>query len=92
MTQFEFEKLQDYEDMNEDLIILAMKKAVLLNKRNFSYIDGILKNWKSKGIKTVIQAKQEEQEFKNKKEDKDKKSNYKQREYTDLNKFYINGG
>lgn len=71
MTPFEFEKLQDYKDMNEDLIILAMQKAILSNKRNFNYIDGILKNWKAKGIKTVIQAKQEEQEFKNKKQPKE---------------------
>lgn len=92
MTPFEFEKLQDYKDMDQDLIILAMQKAILSNKRNFNYIDGILKNWKAKGIKTVIQAKQEEQEFKNQKEDKNKKSNYQQREYTDLNKFYMNGG
>ena len=70
MTPFEFEKLQDYKDMDEDLIILAMQKAILSNKRNFNYIDGILKNWKAKGIRTVIQAKQEEQEFKNKKQPK----------------------
>ena len=66
MTPFEFQKLQDYKDMDEELIILAMQKAILSNKRNFNYIDGILKNWKAKGIRTVIQAKQEEQEFKNK--------------------------
>lgn len=63
ITPFEYQKLQDYEHMELDLIILAMQKAVTANKRNFNYIDGILKNWKAKGIKTVIQARNEEQEF-----------------------------
>lgn len=71
LTPYEFEKLQDYADMEEDLIIFAMQKAVTANVRNFNYIEGILKNWKSKGIKTLLQAKNEEIEFKQAKQKKE---------------------
>lgn len=68
ITPFEFQKLQDFSNMEPELIIFAMQKAVTANKRNFNYIDGILKNWKAKGISTLIQAKNEEQEFRRLKE------------------------
>lgn len=68
LTPFEFQKLQDFSNMEPELIIFAMQKAVTANKRNFNYIDGILKNWKTKGISTLIQAKNEEQEFRRLKE------------------------
>lgn len=63
ITPFEYQKLQDYSDMEENLIVLAMEKAVTANKRSFNYIDGILKAWKSKGIKTLAQARDEEDKF-----------------------------
>ena len=66
--------------MESELIIFAMQKAVTANKRNFNYIDGILKNWKVKGISTLIQAKNEEQEFRRLKE------NVGQKEETDEEK------
>ncbi len=71
LTPYEFEKLQDYADMEEDLIIFAMQKAVTANVRSFNYIEGILKNWKSKGIRTLLQAKNEEIEFKQAKQKKE---------------------
>ena len=71
LTPFEFEKLQDYSELDESLIVFAMQKAVMSNKRNFNYIEGILKNWKRKGIKTVVQAKQEEIDFKKTKQPKE---------------------
>lgn len=63
ITPFEYQKLQDYSDMEENLIVLAMEKAVTANKRSFNYIDGILKAWKSKGITTLAQARNEEEIF-----------------------------
>lgn len=63
ITPFEYQKLQDYSDIEERLIILAMEKAVTANKRSFNYIDGILKAWKSKGITTLAQARDEEDKF-----------------------------
>lgn len=80
ITPFEFQKLQDFSCMEPELIIFAMQKAVTANKRNFNYIDGILKNWKVKGISTLIQAKNEEQEFRRLKE------NVGQKEETDEEK------
>lgn len=80
ITPFEFQKLQDFSNMESELIIFAMQKAVTANKRNFNYIDGILKNWKVKGISTLIQAKNEEQEFRRLKE------NVGQKEETDEEK------
>lgn len=80
ITPFEFQKLQDFSNMESELIIFAMQKAVTANKRNFNYIEGILKNWKVKGISTLIQAKNEEHEFRRLKE------NVGQKEETDEEK------
>lgn len=80
ITPFEFQKLQDFSNMESELIIFAMQKAVTANKRNFNYIEGILKNWKVKGISTLIQAKNEKQEFRRLKE------NVGQKEETDEEK------
>lgn len=51
--------------MQIDLIILAMKKSVEANKRTIQYIKGILNNWAKKGIKTVIEAEKEDEQFRN---------------------------
>lgn len=67
ITPYGFEILSDYaKEMQIDLIILAMKKAVEANKRTIQYIKGILNNWSKKGIKTVIDAEREEEEFRSK--------------------------
>lgn len=61
------EILTDYaKDMPNELIILAMKKAVEANIRTIKYIRGILNNWSKKGIKTVVEAEKENEQFKNK--------------------------
>lgn len=52
--------------MSNDLIILAMKKAVEANIRTIQYIKGILNNWSKKGIKTLVEAEKEDEQFKNK--------------------------
>lgn len=59
--------LCDYaKEMTSDLIILAMQKAVEANKRTIQYIKGILNNWSKKGIKTVLEAEKEDEQFRNK--------------------------
>ncbi len=66
ITPYGLEVLSDYaKDMSEDLIMLAMKKAVEANKRTIQYIKGILNNWERKGIKTVIEAQKEDEQFRN---------------------------
>lgn len=63
------EKL-DYwiEDTEEDLVQFALEKAVLAGKRNFSYTEGILKNWTNQGIRTRHAAEMAEREFQRQKE------------------------
>lgn len=67
VTPYGVEILSDYaKEMPEDLIILAMKKSVEANIRTIQYIKGILNNWDKKGIKTVIEAEEENKSFKTK--------------------------
>lgn len=65
------ELLFDYlKDMNKDLIIQAIKIASINNKRTGRYIQGILNDWSKKGFKTLLDVEQEQNTFKNKKEEK----------------------
>ena len=75
MTPYGLKILESYldEGMPAELIIYAMQKAVESNKRTIQYIKGILNSWSKKGIKTLIQAKEEEQEFKQEKQSKTEK-------------------
>lgn len=69
-TQMSSEMLIDYcNDLSPSLVLEAIKKAVLANKRNGRYIHGILRDWDNKGFKKLIDVKNEEQEFKKTQED-----------------------
>lgn len=69
ITPYGIEILSSYaEEMSNDLIILAMKKSVEANKRTIQYIKAILNNWQKSGIKTVLQAEQEDEQFRRKSE------------------------
>lgn len=71
LTPYGLSVLSDYATtMPNELLILAMQKAVDANARNMNYIKGILNSWEKQGIKTVLQAQEEEQAFKNKTEPK----------------------
>lgn len=66
LAPYVLEMLQDYaRSMPNELLIYAMQKATEANIRTFKYIKGILNNWRKKGIKTLIQAKEETEKFKN---------------------------
>ena len=68
ITPFAYEVLQDYaKEMDLEVIIYALEKSVSANARNLNFIKAILNNWSKQGIKTLIQAKDEEQKFKNNK-------------------------
>ena len=72
LTEYSRDTLIDYaKELPADLIILAMKKAADAKVRTMKYIKGILNNWIKAGIKTVLQAQEEEQAFKNKTESKE---------------------
>ena len=71
MTPATAELLFDYlKDMDKDLIIQAIKIASINNKRTGRYIQGILNDWSKKGFKTLLDIEQEQNTFKNKKEEK----------------------
>lgn len=68
ITPIEMELLQQWEkDYSLDLVKLALKEAVVNNKRSFKYIEAILVSWKGKGIRTAIEAQQEIEQFNNRK-------------------------
>lgn len=98
ITPFALETLNDYaKEMETELIILAMQKAVDANVRNIKYIKAILNSWSNKGIKTVVEAKAEEEMFNQKKSAKPTvkvNDEVQQRTYSDdfFNQFYANGG
>ena len=76
--------------MEAAVIIYAMQLAVEANKKQINYIKDILNNWSKAGIKTLIEAKEENQNFK--KKDTKKESNFEQRDYGDLSYLYANQG
>ena len=54
ITPIEFEKLNDWlNEFPEEVVIEAIKEAVTANVRKWSYINGILTNWKNEGITTL---------------------------------------
>lgn len=94
ITPFGLEILSDYaKEMQKELIILAMKKAVEADIRTIQYIKGILNNWNKKGIKTVADAEKEDKQFKQSSK-KQIKNEVQQRDYSedDFNNLYANVG
>lgn len=74
ITPYGLEILSSYaEEMDQELIILAMKKSVEANKRTIQYIKAILNNWSKQGIKTVLDAEQEDRKFRDKNNKTEKK-------------------
>lgn len=67
ITPYAIEIFTDYsKEMDKELIVLAMKKSVEANKRTIQYIKAILNNWSKQGIKTVLDAEQEDRRFREK--------------------------
>lgn len=54
ISPLEYEKLKMWlETFNEEMVKHAIDKAILNNKKTFSYIGGILKNWKANGYHSI---------------------------------------
>lgn len=67
LSPYGLEVLQDYlKDVDYEVIIFAMKKAVEANIKTIQYIKGTLNNWVNAGVKTLIEAQEESRVFKNK--------------------------
>lgn len=93
-TPYLLEVLKDYiNTFSADLIIYAMQKAIEAKAPNINYIKAILNSWDKKGIKSLIEAKQENDEFKKtikSKETKKSYQNYEQRDIENFDNFYAN--
>lgn len=69
LTPYTSKLLEDYtKELGADLVIYAMQISIENNKRTISYIKAILNNWSNANIKTLAEAKDEN---KNKFEKKD---------------------
>lgn len=60
---------------SEEIIMYAVDKACLQNKKTFSYVNGILNNWKSCGYKTLQEIANNERDSK---KDTEKKESFKE--------------
>lgn len=74
LSPVEYEEISNWQD--NELTRYAIKQAVLNGKYNIKYISRILENYKNNGIKSVQEAQQEEEDFKNKKNTR--KTSYRQ--------------
>lgn len=62
LSPIEIEKINDWSlSFNEEIIKYAISIATLNNKRTFNYVNGILKNWKTAGYKTLQEIKENEE-------------------------------
>lgn len=61
----QFQRLTEYitlDSMDIDVILKAISEAADNGKRNFKYINAILRNWKQDGIKTLVQVEERERQ------------------------------
>lgn len=78
-----------------DIIELALRKTTSKFNPSFEYLDSLLTDWHNKGFtkaEQIIKYMEAQKSAPKKKDDKGKssKSNFAQRDYTDLNSFYVN--
>ncbi|MEQ9810338.1 phage replisome organizer N-terminal domain-containing protein [Streptococcus jiangjianxini] len=68
---YQVERLEGYmniDGLEPDLVKRAIDRAADNSKRNFGYINSILKSWAQNGIKTVVQQDEEQRNFEAKKQ------------------------
>ena len=59
----EFKKIEIWrETFDDEIINYAVDIAILNGKKNFNYIDGIIRNWKDQNIKTLDEIKNNKKE------------------------------
>lgn len=64
LSSTEYEKIKTWlETYNQELILYATDIAILNQVKTFSYIEGILKTWNGKNLKTLEEVKLEEKRF-----------------------------
>lgn len=63
---YQLQKLKDFieiDNLEPNLVKRAIDRAADNSKRNFGYINSILKNWAQNGIKTIVQQDEEQRRF-----------------------------
>ncbi len=61
ISSLECEKLDSWiKEFNEEIVRHAIELSVMNNAKKFSYIEGILRNWKASGYKTLEDIKEYE--------------------------------
>lgn len=76
------------EKLSNELLVLAMKKAIERNVKNISYIKSIVNNWIKKNVNTIEDAEKIDLEFKNQHKNKQEFEN--QLNEISLEKLYEN--
>ena len=72
LSSMEYEKIKEWINSgnNNELIICALREAVMNDISNFNYIDRILDSWRKKGYKTREDILKDKEKYRNKKEEK----------------------
>lgn len=76
---YQYESLKNYLDIDKlepELVKKAIDKGADNSKRNFGYINTILKNWAQNGILTVAQQEEEQRQFEDSKGNKQKSNDW----------------
>lgn len=69
MDGYQQERLKDFlvkDGLEPELVKRAIDRAADNSKRNFGYVNAILKNWAQNGVKTIVQQDEEQRNFKEK--------------------------
>lgn len=72
LSPIELEVIKNW-DYDEEIIVLAIKEAMLHNAKTIKYIDRVLFNWKQNNLKTIEDVNNYLNEFSNKKTNKKEK-------------------
>ena len=66
LSSIEIEKVDNWsQEFNEDIIKEAFSIAVINGNRTFAYVNGILNNWKGKGLKSLAEVREDSLKFSN---------------------------
>ncbi len=75
-SPFNLELLQQfYDEFGNEILLAAMKTAAKAEAKGINFVEGILKNWREAGVKTIEDARKHELEFKNRNNYKSQKKN-----------------
>lgn len=74
LSPIEIEVIKNW-DYDEEIIVLAIKEAMLHNAKTIKYIDRVLFNWKQNKLETITDVKNYIDEFSNKKPKQKEKEN-----------------